>query len=134
MRRVTEPGGAVVACVWDHGGGRSPLTPFWDAALAVEPELVDESGLAGTHDGQLVALFEAAGLREVEQHELVARVEHPSFDEWWQPFTLGVGPTARVAQALGQERVAEIGERARAALGDGPFAIDAVAWAARGRA
>src|ERR671923_2453850 len=29
MRRVTRPGGAVAACVWDHAGHRSPLAPFW---------------------------------------------------------------------------------------------------------
>ena len=27
MARVTRPGGAVVACVWDHGGGQGPLSP-----------------------------------------------------------------------------------------------------------
>ena len=25
MRRVTRPGGAVAACVWDHAGGSGPL-------------------------------------------------------------------------------------------------------------
>ncbi len=29
MARVTRPGGVVAACVWDRGGGRSPLSPFW---------------------------------------------------------------------------------------------------------
>ena len=31
MARVTRPGGVVAACVWDRGGGRSPLSPFWQA-------------------------------------------------------------------------------------------------------
>jgi ubiquinone/menaquinone biosynthesis C-methylase UbiE len=132
MRRVTEPGGAVVACVWDFGTGRSPLTPFWRAALALDPATADESERAGTQDGQLVDVFRAAGLRDVEQHELVARVEHPSFEEWWDPFTLGVGPAGEVAQQLGPDGLAALRERARSDLGDGPFAIDAVAWAARG--
>ena len=29
MGRVTRPGGVVAACVWDHAGGRGPLTAFW---------------------------------------------------------------------------------------------------------
>ena len=37
MARVTRPGGAVVACVWDHGGGQGPLSPLWDAARVLEP-------------------------------------------------------------------------------------------------
>ena len=37
MKRVTRPGGVVVACVWDHGGGKGPLSPLWDAARALDP-------------------------------------------------------------------------------------------------
>jgi SAM-dependent methyltransferase len=132
MRRVTEPGGAVVACVWDYGTERSPLTAFWRAARALHPDVDDESGLAGVRDGHLVELFRAAGLRDVEQHEVVACVTHPTFEEWWEPFTLGVGPAGQVAQQLGGDGLAALRERARAELGDGPFAIEAVAWAARG--
>ena len=29
MARVTSPGGVVAACVWDHAGGRGPVSPFW---------------------------------------------------------------------------------------------------------
>jgi SAM-dependent methyltransferase len=132
MRRVTGPGGAVVACVWDYGGERSPLTAFWRAARALDPGVDDESGLAGVRDGQLVELFRAAGLRDVEQHEVVSHVEHPSFEDWWEPFTLGVGPAGKVAQQLAGDGLAALRERARSELGDGPFAIQAVAWAARG--
>jgi ubiquinone/menaquinone biosynthesis C-methylase UbiE len=32
MARVTRPGGTVAASVWDHAGGRSPLTLFWEVA------------------------------------------------------------------------------------------------------
>ena len=39
MRRVTRPGGAVVACVWDHGGGTGPLGLFWEVARGLDPEV-----------------------------------------------------------------------------------------------
>jgi SAM-dependent methyltransferase len=132
LRRVTEPGGAVVACVWDYGTERSPLTAFWRAARALDPDVDDESGLAGVRDGHLVELFRAAGLRDVEQHEVVSRVEHPSFEDWWEPFTLGVGPAGKVAQQLGADGLAALREAARSELGEGPFTIEAIAWAARG--
>ena len=47
MARVTRPGGVVAACVWDHAGGRSPLTVFWRAALELDPGAHDESRARG---------------------------------------------------------------------------------------
>ena len=29
MARVTREGGVVAACVWDHAGGKGPLSLFW---------------------------------------------------------------------------------------------------------
>src|SRR6476646_9074765 len=37
MRRVTKPGGVIAACVWDHGSGRGPLTPFWGVVTELWP-------------------------------------------------------------------------------------------------
>src|SRR4029079_11284314 len=62
MRRVTRPGGVVAACVWDHAGGRGPLSPLWEAAHALDPNVRDESELPGARHGDLKRLFEAAGL------------------------------------------------------------------------
>jgi ubiquinone/menaquinone biosynthesis C-methylase UbiE len=65
MRRVTRSGGVVAACVWDQGGGRTPLAPFWRAARELDPDARDESALIGVHEGQLAQLFADAGLRDV---------------------------------------------------------------------
>ena len=134
MGRVTRAGGVVAACVWDHGGGHGPLSPFWEAVHELDPEARDESGLAGAREGHLGELFAAAGLASVEQSALELRVEHPSFDEWWQPFTLGVGPAGVYAAALDPDRLAELRERCRAKLPAPPFALSVRAWAARGAA
>jgi SAM-dependent methyltransferase len=129
MARVTRGGGVVAACVWDHGGGRGPLSPFWKAA-GVE----GEADRAGVREGDLARLFEAAGLREIEAGELSVAVEHPSFDEWWEPYTLGVGPAGAHAAGLDPERQAALRERCRELLPEAPFVVTAVAWAARGHA
>src|SRR5438874_3050361 len=92
MARVTRKHGVVAACVWDHGGGHGPLSPFWEAARALDPGVEDESQRAGTREGDLARLFQAAGLHEIEESVLAVSVEHPTFEEWWEPFTLGVGP------------------------------------------
>jgi SAM-dependent methyltransferase len=132
MARVTRPGGVVAACVWDHGGRQGPLRFFWQAARELDPTVDDESRLAGVREGHLVELFTDAGLIEVEPATLEVRVEHPSFEEWWAPFTRGVGPAGAHVRSLSPERQVELRERARSVLGDGRFTIEARAWAARG--
>jgi SAM-dependent methyltransferase len=133
MARVTHEDGVVAACVWDHAGGRGPLSLFWAAARELDPEIEDESGLAGSREGHLGELFEAAGLREIEETALSLRVEHASFEEWWEPYTLGVGPAGAHAARLEPDRLARLRERCRQKLPEAPFALDAVAWAARGK-
>ncbi len=134
MARVTRRDGVVAACVWDHAGDQGPLSLFWAAAREIDPEVDDESRLAGTREGHLAELFEAAGLREIENSVLVASLEHQSFEEWWEPFTHGVGPAGSYVASLDPERQAELRERCRSLLPDGPFVVTARAWAARGRA
>lgn len=134
MRRVTRRGGVVAACVWDHAGGQGPLSPLWEAARELDPGVVDESRLAGTHEGQLSQLFQSAGLSEIEETALSVGVEHPSFEEWWEPFTLGVGPAGSYVAGLEGERQAQLREHCRAQLPDAPFVLTARAWTARGLA
>lgn len=134
MRRVTRPGGIIAACVWDHAGRHGPLKLFWDAARSLDPGLDDESRLPGTREGHLVELFRAAGLRGVTGSALAIRVEHPSFDEWWDPFTRGVGPAGAYLGRQDPARQAAIRQAAQRRAAAGPIEIDAVAWAARGMA
>jgi SAM-dependent methyltransferase len=134
MGRVTRGGGMVAACVWDHAGGRGPLSPFWEAAHELDHDVLDESRLAGAREGHLEELFSAAGLREIEGDALAVSIEHPTFEEWWEPFTLGVGPAGAHVQALDPERQAELRERCRAVLPEAPFRVTVRAWAARGLA
>jgi SAM-dependent methyltransferase len=134
MARVTRRGGVVAACVWDHGGGQGPLSGFWAAARLLDPDVVDESTLAGTREGQLAELFEAAGLHEIEETALSATLEPMSFEAWWEPFTRGVGPAGSYLGSVSVERRAELRETCRAMLPAAPFVLPARAWAARGLA
>ena len=132
MVRVTRPGGVVAACVWDHAGGQAPLSLFWDAARELDPEVEDESQRAGAREGDLPRLFHAAGLREIEETALTVTLEHPSFDDWWEPFTLGVGPAGSYTAALHATQQAQLRERCRETLPAAPFVLPAQAWAGRG--
>jgi len=132
MARVTRDGGVVAACVWDHAGGQTPLAPFWDAVHQLDPDAADESGLAGGHEGHLTELCTKAGLRDVEEAALPVSVEHKTFEDWWEPFTLGVGPAGVYMTSLDSEHQTEVRERCLEYLGAGPFAIESRAWTARG--
>jgi SAM-dependent methyltransferase len=132
MRRVTHPGGVVAACVWDHAGGKGPLSPLWHAAHELDPTNTGESELPGSREGDLTRLFEAAGLQEVDETALTVRVEHPTFEDWWEPFTLGVGPAGVYVARLEPEQQAELREQCRATLPEAPFVLESQAWTARG--
>ena len=132
MRRVTRKGGVVAACVWDHAGGQGPLSLYWRAAHDLDPDIEDESRLPGAREGHLAELFEAAGLRGIEETTLSADLEHPSFEEWWEPFTLGVGPAGSYLAGLNADRQVKLREHCRTLLPTAPFVLTARAWAARG--
>lgn len=133
MARVTRAGGVVAATVWDHGGGRGPLSPYWDAVRELDPDVEDESRLAGARAGHLTELLEAAGLAEVEEMSLSVSVAHPTFEDWWEPYTLGVGPAGAYVAGLDDAERERLRERCRDRLPEAPFTVTAQAWAARGR-
>jgi len=134
MARVTRPGGVVVACVWDLAGGRAPISLFWTAVRQLDSAADDESGLAGVRKGHLAELFETAGLRDVVDADLAVQVDHASFDDWWQPYTLGVGPAGAYVARLDAAGCEELKERCRELAPAAPFTLDAHAWAALGHA
>jgi SAM-dependent methyltransferase len=133
MGRVTRPGGVVAACVWDHGGGRGPLTLFWRAARELDPSARDESGLAGASEGDLARLFAQASLAAAQVTTLGVRVRYPTFEQWWEPFTFGVGPAGAYVASLPQEQRTALREHCRQLLPGGQVEISAIAWAAQSR-
>ena len=134
MARVTRPGGIVAGCVWDHAGANGPLADFWAAARVLDPDVRDESHLAGVREGHLAELMRRAGLRDVAEATLSVSVEHASFEGWWAPFTEGVGPAGSFVAGLSPERRADLRDLCRARLPAFPFVQTARAWAARGLA
>ncbi len=132
MARVTRPGGVVAACVWDLAGGRAPLSTFWRAAVDVDPSTRTESALPGAAQGDLVRLLTAAGLTEVAGGELTVRRHYASFDQWWAPYTLGVGPAGDHVRSLDEAGRERLRERCRALVPAVDIEVEAVAWVATG--
>jgi SAM-dependent methyltransferase len=133
MGRVVG-GGVVAACVWDHGGGRSPHAPFWKAVRSLDPSHQAEAGFPGSREGELGGIFRTAGLKGVEEDALDFDYEVENFNVWWEPFPLGVGPAGRYIAELEPERRSQLRGLCRDLLPSGPFVLPLRVWAARGTA
>jgi SAM-dependent methyltransferase len=134
MDRVTRPGGFVAACVWDHAGGGGPLSTFWRAVHDLDPAAPGEAGLAGAREGQLAELADRAGLTRITSGTLTVRLRFAAFADWWEPFTLRVGPAGDYVASLSDDAQEALQARCSALLGPPPFQTVAAAWSVRGQA
>jgi SAM-dependent methyltransferase len=134
MRRVVTVGGTVASCTWDYGGGMRMLRTFWDAAVELDPLAPDEHAMRYTSEEDLAALWRRQRLADVETAPLDVEVEYESFDDYWEPFTLGVGPGGAYCVSLDPERREALRAGCFRGLGSpaGPFALTARAFAVRG--
>ena len=138
MRRVTRRGGTVSACTWDYGEGMESLRIFWDEAVALDPAAAPkhERNMKLSRAGELRALWNAAGLREVREEALVIAQAFSSFDDYWAPFLRGTGPGGAYVASRPEARRAELEARLRERLlggrGDGAFTLKARAWCVKG--
>jgi len=133
MARVTQPGGTVAACMWDiAGGGMTMLKTFWMAAREVDPSVEGERKLVGIEEGDIAERLRRVGLDQVEDGMISASADYDSFDDFWEPFTRGVGPAGQYLASRDADQQDAIREACRAKLPDGSFSLDAHAWYARG--
>ena len=82
---------------------------------------VDDLSREDSREGHLAELFREAGLREVEDTTLAAQVEYASFEDWWEPYTAGVGPAGAYVCGLDDDARDALQERCRQLLPDAPF-------------
>lgn len=137
MRRVAREGGVVAACTWDYAGEMEMLTTFWDAALALDPAAPAEGRrMRFCTPDELHRLWLDAGLSGVSTGALETAVTYESFDDFWDPFTAGVGPGGAYCASLAPQAQIELRDECRRRLEEpeGAFELRARAWAVRGRA
>jgi SAM-dependent methyltransferase len=137
MSRVTRPGGAIAAAVWDYGEGMEMLRIFWDEVVALDPssDRRDERHMPLCRRGELAALWRQHGLRDITEAPLVIALPFKSFDDFWEPFLKGQGPAGAYVTSLSEPRRLALRDRLRQRLGqDGsrPFTLQARAWAVKG--
>ncbi|TCK20379.1 class I SAM-dependent methyltransferase [Pseudonocardia endophytica] len=133
MARVTRPGGTVAACMWDIAtGGMTMLDTFWRAVRTVVPDAEGETAMVGTAEGDIARRFTTAGLDDVTAGSLTATAHYTGFDDFWEPFTYGVGPAGSYLAAMPADGRAAVRDACRELVPDGPFPLDARAWFATG--
>ena len=134
MRRVTRPGGAVSACVWDYGEGMESLRLFWDAVVELDPAAAPkhERNMKLCRKGELRALWRKAALAEVREDALVIDQAFSSFDDDWGPFLSGTGPGGAYVVSLDEARRRQLEARLRMRLAGGAFTLKARAWCVHG--
>jgi SAM-dependent methyltransferase len=141
MRRVTVPGGHIVAAVWDFRGGLVYQRIFWDTAAGIDAGAAAArdrlfSGALALPDG-LVGLFKSAGLDRIERASITIRMDYASFDDYWQPLCGGQGPVGTYLAGLDGDLRARIEQAVatayRSGAADGPRSMTATAWAVRGQ-
>ena len=133
MARVTRPGGTIAVCMWDlAAGGMTMLDIFWTAVREFDPVTAGERGRPGGTEGDIGERFRRAGLTSVVDGALEARADYSGFDDFWEPFTLAVGPAGQYLASLPASHQARVREACRAAVPSGAFSLTVRAWYARG--
>jgi SAM-dependent methyltransferase len=136
MQRTVKPGGVVAACVWDFRGGMEMLGHFWDAATALDHDAPAEGRtLRFGAPGEIVEVFAASGLRDVEETLLTVDSQYSGFDELWSGFMAGIGPAGSYTVSLADDRRERLRQDLYERVGapSGSFSLSAVARCAVGR-
>jgi SAM-dependent methyltransferase len=140
MRRVVRPGGVVAAVVWDHLGGMTGMRMIVDTIAGLS-----EAGrqLRNRYvfqpmmqPGEMKQAFLDQRLRDVDQVELMARMNYRDFDDLWAPIAAGEGPIGKFVGNLEPADLNRVTAAVRDAYAsgkpDGPRSFANVAWACRG--
>lgn len=134
LAEMGRVGRVVAATVWNHATATGPLSTFWQAAKDLDPGAADEATLPGTGEGDLGTLARGAGLRDVTEGTVTVAVPYTSFEQWWEPYTLGVGPAGDHVARLEDDAREALRRRCAELLPEAPFTVEATAWTVVARA
>ena len=138
IRERLRPGGIIAAYVWDYADGMEFLRIFWEEAAALDPaaDAVDERRrFRLCQQPALAALFQNAGLADVETGPIEIPTDFAGFDEYWSPFLSGTGPAPAYVASLDAPGRSALEQQLKQHLSpadDGVIRLRARAWAARG--
>lgn len=138
MCRVTRRGGVIAACHWDFAHGMPMLAAISEAlATAAQQPGKPASRRAYESEEELRSVWTEAGLTDVHSACLAVSVTFADFGDLWGPILAGPTPTTALVASLAPELRHRVGAQLKAQLvspgSDGPFTLEARAFAVRGR-
>ncbi len=138
ISRVTRSGGIVAACEWDAGSGMEMFQVLFDSLESVLPgESSERPARNYATEGELSALWKTCGLRDVEETALTVQLRFADFEDFWVPVTEGPSSVykqyCRLSPLMQDEFQLVLKRRLLAGWSDGPFTLNAKAWAVKGR-
>jgi ubiquinone/menaquinone biosynthesis C-methylase UbiE len=139
MRRVVRPGGIVAAYVWDFAGRSGTAQHLNSAVAEIEGSGYRPPGLnaESTSLSYLKALFESAGLTDVETRPIEISVTFQDFDDYWNSNTTFASPIGTYVKGLPGEKRQRLMQSVKSRLpidAQGAIAYTARVNAVRGRA
>jgi len=138
MATRVRKGGTVAAYVWDYAEGMQLMRIFWDVAVSLDArarELDEGVRFLLCQPDALRALFESAGVRDVQVQPIVVPTVMHNFDDYWTPFLSGQGPAPGYVTSLSPAHRARLRDTIRErlpTLPDGRIPLSARAWAVKG--
>jgi ubiquinone/menaquinone biosynthesis C-methylase UbiE len=138
MRRVTKSRGVIATTMWDGSRANELNQCMWEAAAAVDPTVKRPAERRRSYNSAetLSDLLKGVGLTDIEVTALTMPCQFPSFDELWQRYLSGEGPSGAYVVGLTEDLREALREKLRQDVlsggGDGQFTLQAKAWAVRG--
>lgn len=136
MQRVVKAGGVISFYVWDYPGiSVGFMRAFWRAAAELDEkaeELKEGKRFPFCTREGLTDLCKEAGLQSVTVDPIDINCVFPTFEDFWQPFTLGAGPAPGYCMSLEEPQRDALKNLLMKNIGaDGEIVMPARAWAVK---
>ena len=115
MARVVRPGGAVTAYAWDMLGGGFPYDGLHLEMRALGVNVPRPPSSDASRLDAMKALWNGAGLKDVETREIEVKRTFDGFDDYWTTILRGPSVAAKLA-AMSPESIELLKGRMRARL------------------
>ena len=136
MRRVVRPGGTVTAAVWDDYSGLPPIRMIYDIAAVLDASVKRNVFRPLSKPNEMSRVWKEHGFRDVEETDMLIRMEFTSFADYWAPITKGEGTAGQFYKSLSAVNQPAVAANVRRAYlseaPDGPRSFACVALACRG--
>jgi len=120
MLRVARAGGLVASYVWDFAAELSPSGPLRGAMRRFGAEVPGIPGTEASRLEALQALFQSAGLEQIETRTIDVCLAYASFQDFWQAQTPGYAPTTKIIAAMKDSERARLMRAVQSTLPSGP--------------